>query len=485
MNHNFIDKQTDTEITAWLDTHFSELLTDWIELCRIPSIKSAPEEGAPYGKECKRALEFATGLFEKYGFETELDTKGGYALAYFGKGEHTIGLFSHSDVVPVGEGWIYTEPFEPRVINDGKTLVGRGVEDNKSGIIETLSIMRMMKEGIIPFEGKIVAFIGSNEETGMEDIKAFAKDRKHPDLSFIPDGGYPLSVGEKGICNLYALSDKSFSDIISVSGGEAFNIVLDKVRIKLSLTDAIATELTAKSSENDSIDVEILSDSVLVTAHGIAKHASEPEGSINACAVAFGFLSECNSICVSDRNIMKNALPLIEAGFGEGAGISHTDPSFGKLTMVNGMADTEDKRLKLSFDIRYGASLDGSCMAEKLAQNLSPLGFSLTDIDNKEGFILDDIGELAEKLESIYCELTGKNKKRFFMGGGTYARCIKNAISIGTFDYNSDIIPFEMPAGHGGAHQCDEKIDLQAFKLGIRINAQYIIAADRELSERI
>ncbi len=478
MKYNYIDKETDGRISAWLDEHFSEILEDWTELCRIPSIKSEPDTDAPYGKECARALSFAAKLFEKYGFETELDTKSGYALAYFGDGDKTIGLFSHSDVVPVGEGWIYTEPFEPRII-DGRTLVGRGVEDNKSGVIETLSIMRMMREGIIPLVGRIVAFIGSNEETGMEDIKSFAKDRPMPDISFIPDGGYPLSMGEKGICNLYAVSDESFSDIASISGGEAFNIVLDKVKIKIRKTDALSRELMKKTEECENVSVDITGDEILVTAHGIAKHASEPEGSLNACAVAFGILSECESIAENDRKIMKNALPLIEAGFGEGAGIAHTDESFGRLTMVNGMVGTDESRLSLSFDIRYGSSLDGNNMISSLSDNLSDIGFSLKDVKNNEGFILEGAQELAEELEGIYRELTGKDERRFFMGGGTYARCLKNAISIGTFAYPEGYTPFEMPAGHGGAHQCDEMIDLDAFRLGIRINARYIMAADR------
>ena len=40
-------------------------------------------------------------------------------------------LCGHSDVVPVGDSWIYTQPFEP--IIKGDTLIGRGVSDNKSG----------------------------------------------------------------------------------------------------------------------------------------------------------------------------------------------------------------------------------------------------------------------------------------------------------------------------------------------------------------
>ena len=40
-----------------------------------------------------------------------------------------------------------------------------------------------------------------------------------------------------------------------------------------------------------------------------------------------------------------------------------------------------------------------------------------------------------------------------------------------------------MPEGHGGAHQCDEMIDIDAFFTALKIIVNYILACDREISD--
>ena len=44
-------------------------------------------------------------------------------------GEHQLDILAHLDVVPAGEGWTVTQPFEP-IVKDGK-LYGRGTADDK------------------------------------------------------------------------------------------------------------------------------------------------------------------------------------------------------------------------------------------------------------------------------------------------------------------------------------------------------------------
>ena len=123
----------DNEIKEWIDQNQESVLKEWIEISKIPAIKSEPCENAPFGAECAMALKKCSELFEKRGFSSKVYDESGYALVTYGNSEKTIGIFSHSDVVPVGDDWLYTQPFEP-IIKDG-ALIGRGVEDNKSGII--------------------------------------------------------------------------------------------------------------------------------------------------------------------------------------------------------------------------------------------------------------------------------------------------------------------------------------------------------------
>ena len=101
------------KICEYVIARKSEIVETLKELLRIPSVRGEAEEEAPFGKECARALEYTKALYEKYGFDTELDADGGYLLSYYGGGEKSLGLFSHADVVPASDDWTVTSPFEP------------------------------------------------------------------------------------------------------------------------------------------------------------------------------------------------------------------------------------------------------------------------------------------------------------------------------------------------------------------------------------
>ena len=71
------------------------------------------------------------------------------------------------------------------------------------------------------------------------------------------------------------------------------------------------------------------------------------------------------------------------------------------------------------------------------------------------------------------------------MSGGTYARRLKNAFSVGTFIIKSDreTPVLKMPEGHGGAHQCDEMIDIEGFFEALRVIIHYVLACDEIINE--
>lgn len=469
-----INAQYDEQIKKWIEDNKSWIIDEWIELCKIPSIKSESKEGAPYGEECARALENSAELFSKKGFFAKVYKESGYALAKYPQSEKTIGLFSHCDVVPVGEGWIFTSPFEP-IIKDSHTLIGRGVEDNKSGIMLSLAVMMMARDLNLPIKSTLQAFIGSNEESGMEDIKAFAKEQVMPDISLVPDGTFPCSAGEKGIYHYWARSQEKLQKIKDFSGGEAFNVVLDKVEVTLENNEDIRAEIISKISGDDRFSLLENGVGLVLLVKGIAKHASVPEGSENAAYLAAEILKDCNSLSKVDRSLMKKVSRLTKSSFGEGIDLCFQDEFFGKLTMVNGMVRCENSQVMLSFDTRYG-NIDAKEVEERTKKGFFELDFEVKEIENSSGFHLED-DKILKKLVEIYNEITQKDAKVFYMSGGTYARYLKDAISVGTFDGRPNNFP--MPKGHGEAHQCDEMIDLDGFFEAVRIIMHYIIEIDK------
>ncbi len=464
-----INKEQDKKIQEWLLKNRDWIIEEWIKLAKIPSITSEPLPGAPFGKSCKEALEKSCELFRKKGFTADIYSDK-YVLAKFGKGERTIGFFSHSDVVPVGDDWIFTEPFEP-IIKDN-TLIGRGVSDNKSGIMASLCVMMMAKDLGFPIKSTLQTFIGSNEESGMEDIEAFVKEQPMPEISFVPDAEFPCSLGEKGIYHYWAKSDNKFSDIKEISGGEAFNVILDKVTVKISYSEELYKELSEKTKDLKGFNLSCENDMLILLVKGIAKHASMPDGSKNALFMATELLTECKNLAASDKDILNTVKKLTKSGFGEGIELLHEDKYFGRLTMANGIAKTEDGYLKLSFDTRYGL-ISPEEVEERTKTKLKESGFSVIPVQNMPGFNIPEDGAAPKMFEAIYNEITGKDEKLIYMSGGTYARHLKNAFSIGTEEGRPN--GFTMPDGHGGAHQCDEMIDLDGFFKAVQILMHFVL----------
>lgn len=476
-----IDIELNKLFDNWIKDNKEAVVEKWKKLAEIPSVKSAPTENAPFGEQCKKALVTAASYFDSEGFESKISKRNTYALCSYGKGEKKIGLFSHSDVVPVGDDWIYTKPFEPVVI-DG-TLIGRGVEDNKSGVMAAFCIFNFLKDKKITLNNKLELFIGSDEECGMDDLKDYLKEEKMPDVSLVPDADFPCSVGEKGIYHLMSESKSSLNSIISISGGQAYNIVLDSVEVIIPYSEKALEEIESKIAEKNNFNVTRKEDYLILNIKGVAKHASIPEGSVNAAFLAIELLLGCGFVSENDKSILSGAKELLACHYGKGLGIEHEDPVFGNTTCVNGLCRTEDGKLKLSFDIRYGDTVDPVELEQTADNNLNKNGFLPVEKDNRPGFSIDKDSKYPVVFEDIYAELTGERLERVTMAGGTYARKLKNAFSIGTSIIKKDrqTPVFKMPEGHGGAHQCDECIDIEGFFEAVRVLLNYILACDEIL----
>ena len=465
------------KMDKYLASHKDEILDTIITLAKYPSIMEDAAENAPFGKPCRECLDKTVELMNAKGFSAKVSSDGSYGLATFGEGEKTIGIFAHTDVVPVSpEDWIYTKPFEPVKIGD--VLVGRGVEDNKSGVAIAVYAVKLLCDAGLTPKNKISVFLGSNEECGMADIEQFAKENKMPDVSLVPDADFPVSFGEKGICRAHIKKDAAFTDVTEFCGGTAYNIMLDKLTIKIKYSDKLYGEICEKAKGNKYISVSKDDDSVIINATGLPKHAAMPEGGVNAAAEASKVLCNCDSLCENDRRIFGVIADLTDDFYGEKLGIACCDDCFGKLTSVNGICALENGVPNIALDIRYGTGIGEKELEERILAKYPKAYIH----ENKSGFAIPRDNEIAKKLERVYSELSkDPNAKGFYMGGGTYARYLKNAFSVGTqAGYIKNDTP-ELPAGHGGAHQSDEILRINQFLEAIKVVALMIHECDKAL----
>lgn len=478
-----INQIYDEKICSWLRENRETILEKWMDLVRIPSVRSEAAPDAPYGIYSAQALNAAAGYFSQEGIPVRINKEGGYALAHIGEGEKCIGLFGHSDVVPAGDGWLFAKPFEPE-IREGM-LIGRGTFDNKSGVMASWCVLTMLKECGIPVNSRIQAFIGSAEESRMPDMEAFVKNETAPDLSLVPDAAFPCALGEKGILRIWTRCDTPFRAILDMQGGKAMNIVLDRVDVVLAPNADLEAELLKKCAGNESYEVKIDADGTIrLAANGVAKHGAYPMGSVNATWLAAKLLACCENLPEQDRKILADLEEYLASYYGEGMGIAYDDPNFGQLTAVNGMTAMDGGHLKIGVDIRYGTGFPPQDLENALHNKWQEIGWHLVDIHNRPGYCAQPGNPVPHMLKDIYDQFVGRESNFYYMAGGTYARHLPNAFVVGSAAlHESREAPGSfLPAGHGGAHQRDEAIDIESFFLGVRVLAHYVLACDAYLN---
>jgi len=349
--------QIKENIKKYLEDNKEAIISDLITLCRIPSVSEEGKDGYVFGKNVNDALFEVKNIASKFGFEADVKENLGYATLSLKKGEKSMGLYSHCDVVPVkADEWIKTAPYEPFIDSNGY-MYCRGCEDNKSSAVALIYIADMINKGIIPFESSYIAYFGGSEETGMQDLQNYVANEKMPDLCLVPDNSYPVCVGEKGIMRFIARPERNFEQIKAFEGGIAVNAVIGTHISKIKADKALFEEIKEKISENTSFDIKYDKGLITLTSYGKSSHAAMPEGSQNAAVMAAELLCGCEKLCENDRKILSDLAELSRDYYGSAAGILADDEHFGKNTYVLGISSCRNGRGFFKYDIRYGMTI--------------------------------------------------------------------------------------------------------------------------------
>ncbi len=443
-----------SNIKGYLDAHRNEIVNDLFSLVRMPSISHPGADGLPFGIESDKVLTATAALYTENGIPMQVKHDLGYAVAVLeGEGDG-IGLFGHADVVPVNDDWVVTQPFNP-IEKDG-VMYGRGIGDNKAGVIGSLYALKALKAvGKTP-RRRITVFVGGSEEVGgMKDVEAFAKTEQQPAVCIVPDSGYPVSVGEKGILHIECRSRDTLKNITAFEGGQAYNVVLDHVTVTVNGNEEVY--------------------------EGLAAHAAHPDRGENAAYKAAAALCERTDVCDTDCRILEGLRDTVCGCFGEEVDI-FSEGAFGKLTCANGIVRVEEGHLVFTLDIRYGNEFDSKAGIQRLTAAMDARGYDTVVISDNPGFLLDESGAEMECILGAYRDAADKPEAMPYKTyGGTYARRLKNAFAV---DHSLpwDKASLGLPAGHGDAHQSDECLSVEALLGGIAALALAIARLD-ELSE--
>ena len=470
------DKSLFEKIETWIDAHFEETVADIENLVRIPSVAVYDEKDTPYGRECLRAIRFMEDRARSFGFETRrVDDRVleiSEDLSFSG-----ISIWCHLDVVPAGDGWTYTKPFEPLRLGD--YLIGRGADDNKGPAAACLYLMRMLKELGIKTQNPIRLCLGTDEEKRMSDVKLYAATQPAAKLNLVADCGFPVCYAEKGILEADVVSIEPCESLTAFRAGSASNIIPDRAEMLLRTKNG--SGLAQKGlGENGKISFE---DGLLrILATGLAAHSAHPERGLNAISVLTQAALESGALDGYTRRVL-TFFDRINAGYsGAALGISYSDETSGETTCAGTVASLDaDGRARLRLNIRYAVSADAEKMLISMEASCRENGCKLTNVsDSRPNFFPPD-SPIIKELTDTFNLFSGQDKQPYCMSGGTYARKLPNAVGYGLGGLDKPETNL-FPPGHGGAHQCDEALYLPNLKKAMALFAMGLMEADEVLS---
>ncbi|MBR1408380.1 MAG: Sapep family Mn(2+)-dependent dipeptidase [Clostridia bacterium] len=456
--------------TAWLESRWNPFMEDLVTLIRIPSVTHETGDPAcPFGEPCARVLDAIMRIGNRMGFETRNHEGYCATLLWKGETEEEIGIFAHLDVVPEGTGWT-GDPYEPILLHD--KLIARGSSDDKGPALSALYALLYLKESGYRPRHSIRFFFGVNEEAGMKDIDYYVEHMPMPAFSFTPDASFPVCYGEKGILGVRAKFDLRGSVLRSFVSGVASNAVPAHAEALLSVPFA---RVSAALSGLPDIEVAEEAQGCRVIAHGIAAHAAFPEGSRSAQVILCQALLRLPDLDEKARRFANACCSLFADTYGAGLGVPLEDAVSGKLTHVGGMVLFADGEAEQDINIRYPVTADRDAMKAAITSCLEGCGFTGVTMKDSAPSYVDKDSPAVVRLTQIANRVLGTDLPPFTMGGGTYARHLRNAVGYGPGLRGTES---EFGPSRGKGHQPDEYVTYKKLKDGFAVYAEAIPALD-------
>ncbi|GAB1476089.1 dipeptidase PepV [Bacillota bacterium] len=467
-----------------IDSYREDMIRDLQELIAIPGVAGEAEDNMPFGRDVHRALLHMLHMADQAGFDTYNGDNygghvefGGYVIGEDGEKsvvtDETMGILVHLDVVPAGKDWDYP-PFEGRVA-DGR-IYGRGAIDNKGPAIAAFYAMKALKEeGIVPRK-KVRLILGLDEEagTGWKGMDAYFARVEKPNFGFTPDAEFPAINGEMGIlifelAKKLGASKRKGIELRTLTGGSAANMVADQARavLRAESYDNIKALLEEYRKESGyKLSAKGMGKSLEIIASGVSSHGARPELGLNAISVLMGFLKKiefANDDLTDFLDFYNDHIAFDLHGERIGCGLS--DEVSGRLVFNVGMASVNPEVAGLTINIRYPVTMDDERVYKGMMPYLDKFNIGVVKLNHQEPIYIPADDPLIETLMGVYARHTGDTaSKPIVIGGGTYARAIKNAVAFGM------VFPGESEL----AHQKNESIFIENLITSSKIFADSI-----------
>jgi succinyl-diaminopimelate desuccinylase len=438
----------------WIEGNKQRILSSTQELLQIPSVGGEPAgSDKPFGIETDRALQYMLRLGNEHGFKVK--NVDGYAgHIEYGAGEDYVAVLAHLDVVPTGTGWTYP-PFAAE-IHDGM-IYARGAIDDKGPAMAAFYGLLALKESGVPIKRRVRLILGLDEETDWRCMDYYFQQETQPWGGFTPDADFPLIYAEKGIISFelskFRSADRSGNlTLLQVTGGERPNIVPDICQAFLvAASDEVLVrfqEDLKQYCETEHIRYSLSrheNNEIVLTVEGRSAHGSLPFLGVNAVhhmgKILRHFLND-------DHELWEFVASYDTEG--KFLGINGSDEITGALSCNLGILKITEQNVSLVFDVRYPIDQTRDGLVELIQGTITETGFRLRVMHDLKPLYVSQESPVVSKLLHVYETITGQSAEPITIGGGTYARTIRNGVAFGPmFPGMADI-----------AHQRDERISV-------------------------
>ena len=460
---------------ALIDEYFSKnkdaMLNDICKMIRIKSDRQEAKEGMPFGEGVVRALEEALNIASNMGFSTN-NYDNYVGTVDFNDKEKALDILAHLDVVPAGDEWTVTEPYNP-IIKDGK-LYGRGAADDKGPAIVALYALKAVKDLNIPLSKNVRLILGTDEECGSTDIEHYYKIEKEAPMTFSPDADFPVinveKGGLKGNFKAEFKEDNAIPRVLSINSGVKVNVIPDKAEAVIEGFNKKEIEkyienVTNKSGVKFTVNEE--NNKCIINAKGIGGHAAYPESANNALTAILELLSSMDFAESEGFKRICAISKLFPHGDykGDAIGVKMSDEVSGELTLSFTIFEYNTTGLKGTFDCRAPLCANDENLRDVILKNLDKVGIVLEPCNVFEGHHVDENSDFVQTLLRCYEMYSGKKGECIAIGGGTYVHHLKNGVAFGC----------TMPGTDNNMHGNNEFAVIDELILSAKIFTQAII----------
>ncbi len=448
-----------------------ELVAAISRLVAVKSVKGEAEPGKPFGAGPAAALDEALKLCAELGFATT-DYDHYVGLADLNDKETRLHILGHLDVVGEGSGWS-TVPYTC-VEKDGM-LYGRGVSDDKGPVVCALLAMKAVRDLGLPLTANVRMLLGTDEESGSEDIAYYYSREPYAPYAFTPDADFPLINIEKGHYHpdFGAEWEQSAAlpRVAAMTGGFRTNVVPPEAEAMVlgvfpadvqALCDAVGNRTGAVFTVNGSAS------GCHIHCAGKNAHAASPDDGINAIAALLEVLAGLELADCGSTKAVKAMHQLFPFGDNRGRalGIAQEDAESGPLTLNLAVMKLTETGFSAKFDVRFPLCANEDNCKKACEASFAAHGIAVTgDPDMTTVHCVEAGSPLVRTLLDCYSAYTGvKDPKPIAIGGGTYVHDIPGGVAFGC----------DFPGFDPKMHAADEQASIANLLLSCKIFTQAI-----------